>query len=98
MAMENKDAKKKVLFICIHNAARSQMAEGFIRALYDDRYEAYSAGTEPTRVDPCAITVMQDVGIDISTSRSKGLEEFDGQQFDYVVTLCADAQESCPIC
>ena len=97
MAMENKDAKKKVLFICTHNAARSQMAEGFIRALYDDRYEAYSVGTEPTRVDPCAITVMQDVGIDISTYRSKGLEEFDGQQFDYIVTLCADAQESCPI-
>jgi arsenate reductase len=95
--MKNTDAKKKVLFICTHNAARSQMAEGLMRALYDDRYEAYSAGTEPTRVHPCAITAMQDVEIDISPYRSKGLEEFDGQQFDYVVTLCADAQEACPI-
>ena len=95
--MERTDAKKKVLFICTHNAARSQMAEGFIRALYDDRYEAYSAGTEPTQVHRCAVKVMQEAGIDISTYRSKGLEEFDGQQFDYVVTLCADAQEACPI-
>jgi len=97
MAMENTDAKKRVLFICTHNAARSQMAEGFIQALYDDRYEAYSAGTEPTQVHPCAVKVMQEAGVDISTYRSKGLEEFDGQQFDYVVTLCADAQEACPI-
>ena len=95
--MESTDAKKKVLFICTHNAARSQMAEGFIWALYDDRYEAYSAGTEPTQVHRCAVKVMQEAGIDISTYRSKGLEEFDGQQFDYVVTLCADAQEACPI-
>jgi arsenate reductase len=95
--MECTDAKKRVLFICTHNAARSQMAEGFIRALYGDRYEAYSAGTEPTQVHPCAIKVMQEAGIDVSTYRSKGLEEFDGQQFDYVVTLCADAQEACPI-
>lgn len=95
--MENKDAKKKVLFICTHNAARSQMAEGFVRALYDDCYEAYSAGTEPTRVHPCAIMVMWEADVDISTYHAKGLEEFDGQQFDYVVTLCADAQEACPI-
>ncbi len=89
--------KERVLFICTHNAARSQMAEGFLKAHYADRYDAYSAGTEPTHVDPCAITVMQEVGVDISTSRSKGLEEFEGQQFDFVVTLCADAQEACPI-
>ncbi len=95
--MKHSQDKNRVLFICTHNAARSQMAEGFLKAHYGDRYDAYSAGTEPTRIDPCAITVMQEVGIDISTSRSKGLEEFDGQQFDYVVTLCADAQEACPI-
>jgi arsenate reductase len=89
--------KKRVLFICTHNAARSQMAEGFLRTHYGDRYDAYSAGFEPTRVDPCAITVMREVGVDISKYRSKGLEEFEGQHFDYVVTLCADAQESCPI-
>ena len=95
--MERTNAKKKVLFICTHNAARSQMAEGFVRAVYDDHYEAYSAGIEPTRVHPCAIRVMQDVGIDISSYRSKSLEEFDGQEFDYVATLCDDAQEACPI-
>jgi arsenate reductase len=95
--MEHTDAKKRVLFICAHNTARSQMAEGFLRALYGDRYEAYSAGTEPTHVHPCAIKVMQEAGIDISTYRSKGLEKFDGQHFDYIVTLCADDQEACPI-
>ncbi len=95
--MKHSHDKNRVLFICTHNAARSQMAEGFLKAYYGDRYDAYSAGTEPTRVDPCAITVMQEEGVDISTSRSQGLEEFEGQQFDYVVTLCADAQEACPI-
>lgn len=95
--MERTESKTTVLFICTHNAARSQIAEWFIRALYDDRYEAYSAGTEPTRVHPCAIRVMQDAGIDISTYRSKGLEKSDGQEFDYVATLCADAREACPI-
>ena len=95
--MENTDAKKKVLFICTHNAARSQMAEGFVRAFYNDCYEAYSADTEPTRVHPYAIIVMREAGVDISTYHSKSLEEFDGQQFDYVVTLCADAQDACPI-
>ena len=73
------------------------MAEGFMRDLYDSRYEAYSAGIEPTQVHPCTIIVMREAGVDISTYHSKSLEEFDGQQFDYVVTLCADAQEACPI-
>lgn len=95
--MKKTDAKKKVLFTCTHNAARSQMAEGFVRALYDNCYEAYSAGTEPTQVHPCAVTVMREVGVDISTYRAKGLEEFDGQHFDFVVTLCAEAQAACPI-
>jgi arsenate reductase len=91
------DDKKKILFLCTHNAARSQMAEGIVNALYGDRYEAFSAGNWPTQVHPCAIAVMAEVDIDISAHRAKSLDEFDGQTFDYVVTLCADAQESGPI-
>jgi arsenate reductase len=91
------DDKKKILFLCTHNATRSQMAEGLVNALYSDRYEAFSAGNWPTAVHPCAIAVMAEVGIDISAHRAKSLDEFDGQTFDYVVTLCAEAQESCLI-
>lgn len=91
------ESKKKILFLCTHNAARSQMAEGFVNALYGDRYEAYSAGNEPTEVHPCAITVMAEVGIDISTHRAKSLDEFDDAPFNCVVTMCADVQENCPI-
>ena len=88
--------KKKVLFICTHNSARSQMAEGILRTLYGDRYEAYSAGTQPTKVNPYAIKVMSEIGIDISNHRSKSAEEFRGKEFDYVVTVCDDAKEACP--
>ena len=91
------NAKKKILFLCTHNAARSQMAEGFVNALYGDRYEAHSAGNEPTELHPCAITVMAEVGIDIASQRAKSLDELDDMSFDYVVTLCADNQENCPI-
>jgi arsenate reductase len=91
------DDKKKILFLCTHNAARSQMAEGLVNAMYGDRYQAFSAGNEPTQVHPCAIAVMAEVDIDISAHRAKSLDEFDGQTLDYVVTLCADAQESGPI-
>lgn len=90
-------AKKKILFLCTHNAARSQMAEGFTNAWYSDRYDAHSAGNEPTSVHSCAIEVMAELGIDISSHRAKSLDEFDDQTFAYVVTLCADEQESCPI-
>jgi len=90
-------SKKKILFLCTHNAARSQMAEGFINARYGDRYEAHSAGSEPTEVHRCAVAVMAGVGIDISAHRAKSLDVFDGASFDYVVTMCADAQENCPI-
>ena len=85
------------MFLCTHNAARSQMAEGFVNALYGDRYNAYSAGPEPTKVHPCAIAVMAEVGIDISTQRAKSVDVFDNVSIDYVVTMCADAQENCPI-
>lgn len=88
--------KKRVLFICTHNSARSQMAEGLLRALYGDEYEAYSAGTEPKGIHPYAIKVMAEIGIDISGQRSKGLEELRGMEFDYVVTVCDRAREACP--
>ena len=89
--------KKKILFLCTHNAARSQIAEGFVNALYADRYEAYSAGSEPTGVHSCAIEVMAEQGIDIASKRAKSLDEYGNASFDFVVTMCADAQENCPI-
>ena len=85
-----------MLFICTHNAARSQMAEALLRDLHGGLYEAVSAGTEPAGVSPYAIKVMSEIGIDISTHRSKGIQEFFGQQVDYVVTVCDHAKESCP--
>jgi arsenate reductase len=88
--------KKKVLFICTHNSARSQMAEGFLNDFYGDKYEAYSAGIEPASVNPYAIKAMSEVGIDISKHRSKSIEEFRGKSFDYVVTVCDHAKEACP--
>lgn len=88
--------KERVLFICTHNSARSQIAEGLMRSLYGDRYEAYSAGTEKTAVNPHAIEAMKRAGIDISNHHSKSIEEFRGELFDYVVTVCDNARESCP--
>lgn len=87
---------KKVLFICRHNSARSQMAEGFVNALYGEEYKAYSAGIESTPVNPYSIKVMAEIGIDISKHRSKGIEEFRRENFDYVVTVCDYAKELCP--
>ena len=91
-----KAAKKKVLFICTHNSNRSQMAEGFLGAMYGERYEARSAGTHPTEVSPQAIKVMGEADIDISSHRSKSIDEFRDMKFDYVVTVCDHAKESCP--
>ena len=88
---------KRVLFICTHNSCRSQMAEGLINYDLGHRYQAFSAGTEATAVNPRAIKVMQELGIDISSQRSKTLEEFDKEKFDYVITLCGDAHERCPL-
>ena len=88
--------KQKVLFICTHNSARSHMAEGIVNAFYGDRLEAYSAGTEPSRVNPLAIRVMAEIGIDISGHHSKGVEDFQDQDFEYVVTVCDHANETCP--
>ena len=89
--------RTKILFLCTHNSARSQMAEGLLRAMYADRYEAYSAGVEAARVDPRAITVMKELGIDISGQRSKSVEEFQDTVFDLVVTVCDRARQACPI-
>ena len=88
--------KQKVLFICTHNSARSQMAEGLMNHLMGDRYEASSAGTKQTRVNPFAIEAMKQLGIDISHHRSKSVEVFRGAVFDLVVTVCDSARESCP--
>ena len=88
--------KKRVLFICTHNSARSQMAEAFLNSHYGDRYEAQSAGIEPTEITPYAIKVMEEIGIDITKYRSKSILEFRNENFDYVVTVCDHAKESCP--
>jgi arsenate reductase len=88
--------KTKILFICTHNSARSQMAEGYMKAKYGDRYEAFSAGTEATRVHPMAIEVMKEIGIDISGQRSKLIDEFFGKGIVTVVTVCDSAQGACP--
>ena len=88
--------KKNILFICVHNSARSQIAEGLVNALYADRFEAVSGGTKATRVHPGAIEAMAKIGIDISGHRSKSIDEFEDQRFDYVVTVCDDKQADCP--
>jgi arsenate reductase len=88
--------KSRVLFLCTHNSARSQMAEGLIRKLAGDRFEAFSAGTEATRVRPLAIRAMEEIGIDISEQESKTLDRYVREPFDYVITVCDDAHEACP--
>ena len=90
--------KKKVLFLCTHNSARSQTAEGLLRAIYGDRYEAYSAGVEATTVNPYAVQVMKEIGIDISGQHSKTSQEFQDIIFDLAVTVCDRARQACPIC
>jgi arsenate reductase len=89
--------KLRVLFLCTGNSCRSQMAEGFARHLRGGVLEAFSAGTEARGLDPRAVRVMAEVGIDISGQRSKTVDEFRGQSFDYIVTVCSDAGESCPL-
>lgn len=88
--------KKSVLFLCTYNSARSQIAEGLLKTLYHDKYEAYSAGIEPSHLSPYAVEVLKEMGIDISNYRSKSVEEFSGMKFDYVVTVCDHAKEACP--
>jgi len=89
--------RRRVLFLCTHNSARSQMAEGILRHLGGETVEVWSAGTEPSRVHPLAIRAMAARGIDIRGQRSKGLDEFLDQTFDYVITVCDRANETCPV-
>jgi arsenate reductase len=89
-------ARGRVLFLCTHNSARSQMAEGMLRDLAGDRFEVMSAGTEATLVRPLAILAMDEIGIDISGQESKTLDRYVGEPFDYVITVCDEANEACP--
>jgi len=93
---ENRE-KKKVLFVCTGNACRSQMAEGWARQLKSDSIEAYSAGVRPAGVSTRAIAVMAEAGVDISAHRSQHVSDFKGMDFDYVVTLCGNAEQKCPV-
>lgn len=88
--------KQKVLFLCTHNSARSQMAEALLNSLRGDKYEASSAGVSPTKVNPYVVKAIAEVGLDISKNRSKSIEEFREQKFDYVITVCDSAKEACP--
>lgn len=94
--MTSPAAKTRILFLCTGNSCRSQMAEGWARHLKGDSIEAWSAGTEPHAVDPRAVRVMAEAGVDISGQRSKGVDELPPVDFDYVVTLCDGAKEACP--
>ena len=89
--------KKRVLILCTGNSARSQMAEGILRFIAGDKFEVESAGVAPSRVRPEAIESMREISIDISEHRSKSVDEFAGQEFDYIITVCDNARESCPV-
>ena len=89
--------KTKVLILCTGNSCRSQMAEGFLRHYGSDKFEAESAGTKPSKVNETAIEVMRELGIDISGQRSKNVSEFLGRHFHYIITVCDNAKESCPV-
>lgn len=88
---------RRVLFLCTGNSCRSQMAEGWARALLAGEVEAHSAGTNPHGLDPRAVAVMREAGVDIATHRSKNVSEFENGTFDLVVTVCGHANEACPM-
>jgi arsenate reductase (thioredoxin) len=90
-------ARERVLFLCTHNSARSQMAEGWLRRLAGDRYEVASAGTEATRVHPLAARAMEEVGVDLAGHASKTLDRFTTESWDWVITVCDAANERCPL-
>lgn len=92
-----RSTRPRVLFLCTANSARSQMAEGLLRALAGDRFEVVSAGVEPGSLHPLAVKAMAEVGIDISTQMAKSVDRFLGQEFDYVITVCGAAAERCPV-
>ncbi|MCO6431765.1 MAG: arsenate reductase ArsC [Deltaproteobacteria bacterium] len=89
--------KKRILFLCTGNSCRSQMAEGLARHLKGEVLEVYSAGTSPQKLNSDAVIVMREVGIDISSHKAKSIDDLGGLKFDYVITVCDDANESCPL-
>ena len=89
--------RRNVLFLCTGNSCRSQMAEGLLRDIAGDRFDAFSAGTRPVGLNPDATQAMQELGIDISGQRSKLVDEFAGQHFDFVITVCDSARQVCPV-
>jgi arsenate reductase len=89
-------AKRRVLFVCTGNRARSQMAEALLRERAGDRFETFSAGVAPQVISPLTVEVMREIGIDISGQRSKSVDEFVGQEFHYVITVCDSARQTCP--
>ena len=90
------NSRKRILFICTHNSSRSQIAEALINEFYAEKYDAYSAGTKPTAVNPFAVKAMAEIGVDISNNQAKHVNTYKGQVFDYVVTVCDHAKETCP--
>lgn len=96
MKTKASQTKEKVLFLCNQNSARSQMAEGLLKSLYGENFEVYSAGSNPVNVNHYAVKVLEEVGVDISGNHSKGLKEFEGFKFDYVITVCGGEGEVCP--
>jgi arsenate reductase (thioredoxin) len=98
--MEKPMSKQRVLFICVHNSARSQMAEAFLKQLADDRFEVESAGIEPGKLNTIVVDAMQETGIDISQNKTKGVFDLyqQGRQYDYVIAVCDESQSSaCPV-
>ena len=89
--------RTRVLFLCTHNSARSQMVEGLLKGMAGNRFEVFSAGTEATRVRPEAISVMAEIGVDISAQESETLDRYLGEPLDLVITVCDDANEACPV-
>ena len=90
-------AKKRVLFLCTGNSARSQMAEGLLRSMASDRFDVVSAGTQPKGVHPRTIDAMRELGIDVSSHTSKDVQQFLNEKFEYVITVCDRAKQACPI-
>ena len=88
--------KEKILFLCTQNSVRSQIAEAFINSLFNEKFLAFSAGTQPSSLNPYAVEVMKEIGIDISNQHSKSIEDFTDSKFDYVITVCDNAKETCP--
>jgi arsenate reductase (thioredoxin) len=93
---DTESQRQRVIFVCTHNSARSQMAEGMLRTFGRDRFEVFSAGTEATGVRPEAIAVMDEIGIDISGHASKSIDQFMGESFSWLITVCDEAKEACP--